>query len=342
MKMIQCANILIGEIGDLNMNYDRLVLWQQMRMDAFSKLIETAKEEKVRIVLISGGLFADNYVPEAVFEKCMQLIRGCSEVQIVLVPNKNESRLFSTADALPENLHLLESGIYQENHLCITLPSERKPLENCYVIVVSSQEDDGGHNANQLPVFLHGREGSWFICNGKPAVQFEPVADGYRSSIIESLENAEFSDTPSGYWLWDIKDAKMVHREWRNQFIANYHTQTVDVTNTVDFQEICRLVVRETLHYGQRDLVRIVLTGTVPVGVYINTLAIRNAVADRFFYVEVYNDCQLGIDEGLENDISLQGTFVRKVLADEALSENEKARIIRCGWNALNGKELFE
>jgi hypothetical protein len=42
----------------------------------------------------------------------------------------------------------------------------------------------------------------------------------------------------------------------------------------------------------------------------------------------------------LENDISLQSEFVRLVLQDESLSETERSRLISCGWNALNGKEV--
>lgn len=344
MKMIHCANILLGEIGDLNMSYDRLVLWQKMRVEAFELLLKTAKKENVRLVLISGGLFADNFVHEAIVEQCMQLIRSCSRIQIVLVPNESECRLLLAVDDLPDNFHMLAPGneSFRAEHLCIALPTELALPDGCYTIVVTSQSDDGGHNANQLPFSLHGRKGNWFACNGRPATQFEPVADEYRSDVVAPLEKAEFSEASSGYWIWDIKNAKTVHREWKPQSIAAYYTQMVDVTNAADFQEVCRRVVKETLQYGERDLVRVVLTGAVPVGVYINTQAIHNAIAERFLYVEVYNDCQLSIDEGIENDISLQGVFVQKVLADETLSENEKARIIRCGWNALNGKELFE
>ena len=41
-----------------------------------------------------------------------------------------------------------------------------------------------------------------------------------------------------------------------------------------------------------------------------------------------------------ENDISLRSEFVRLALRDETLSEAERNRLVRYGWNALSGKEV--
>lgn len=345
MKMIHCANILLGEIGDMDMSYDRLILWQKERMHAFESLLTKAAEQRVEIVLITGGLFADNFVPETIFDQCMQLIQKYS-LDLVFIPNKNEISLFSGKDELPENLYLISPEFgrkaFCKSFLHIVLPSESGCTDDAYVIIVSPQADDGGHNANQLPFSLHDKKGDWFICNGRPAKQFEPVGKEYRTMSVASLENAEFSDDPSGYWLWNIAGPKTAEREWKPQAQFDFYTQPVDISEISDFQSICRKVLQETVQCNKKSFVRVVLTGSVPVGVYINPSAIRNAVADRFFYTEVYNDTQLDTADGFESDISLQGTFVRQVLVNETLSENEKARIIRCGWNALNGKELFE
>ena len=44
--------------------------------------------------------------------------------------------------------------------------------------------------------------------------------------------------------------------------------------------------------------------------------------------------------EAFENDISLRSEFVRLALQDDSLSESERNRLISCGWNALNGREV--
>ena len=38
--------------------------------------------------------------------------------------------------------------------------------------------------------------------------------------------------------------------------------------------------------------------------------------------------------------VSLKGEFVRKVMQDETLSEEEKAMVVRCGICALKGEEF--
>ena len=45
-------------------------------------------------------------------------------------------------------------------------------------------------------------------------------------------------------------------------------------------------------------------------------------------------------EETFENDISLRSEFVRLALQDDSLSESERNRLISCGWNVLNGKEV--
>ena len=66
-------------------------------------------------------------------------------------------------------------------------------------------------------------------------------------------------------------------------------------------------------------------------------------LSGRFFYAEVANECTINLEEGeLDTDVSLIAEFVRMVDSDDSLSPSEKMRIMRCGWNALNGKELAE
>ena len=47
-------------------------------------------------------------------------------------------------------------------------------------------------------------------------------------------------------------------------------------------------------------------------------------------------------EEALATDVSLLAEFIRQVESDDSLSPVEKSRIVRCGWNALNAKELAE
>ena len=102
--------------------------------------------------------------------------------------------------------------------------------------------------------------------------------------------------------------------------------------------------VGEAVKEINRDAcLRVELKGRIPLDVYINTADLAEQLERYFFYVEVVDECELDIKVAdLETDVSLLAEFVRQVNGDDSLSETEKTRILRCGWNVLNGKELAE
>ena len=68
---------------------------------------------------------------------------------------------------------------------------------------------------------------------------------------------------------------------------------------------------------------------------------IREKLESRVFFAQVFDGTVMDVNEAeFENDISLRSEFVRLALRDESMSETERNRLIRCGWNALCGKEV--
>ena len=85
------------------------------------------------------------------------------------------------------------------------------------------------------------------------------------------------------------------------------------------------------------------LTGQSAFGLTINSDALKQHLQSKIFFVEVYDNTVMEIDEeSFDTDISLRSEFVRLAMADETLSESERNRLISCGWNALTGKEVSE
>ena len=61
----------------------------------------------------------------------------------------------------------------------------------------------------------------------------------------------------------------------------------------------------------------------------------------RFYYGKVYDETTLRIDvEDYRYDESLKGEYVRQVMADDALSDEDKKLVIRYGLQALAGEEV--
>lgn len=149
------------------------------------------------------------------------------------------------------------------------------------------------------------------------ASAFVREGQNFRREAVGKLENTGFDDPEdSGFVLFGLED---------------------------DYIAVYRKCAAATASFTKHDFVWIVLKGRVDVEAFVRADTLRENLEARFFYLEVFNDCRLELDEeAYANDISLKSEMIRMVLGDDSLSESEKSRIIQCGWNALRGKELPE
>ena len=110
-----------------------------------------------------------------------------------------------------------------------------------------------------------------------------------------------------------------------------------------DKKEIERKIQNAVRDIDRDTFLRVTITGRSAFGLTISGDGLKNQLQNRIFYAEVYDHTVMDIDEAaFENDISLRSEFVRLALQDDTLSESERNRLISCGWNALNGREVAE
>ena len=88
------------------------------------------------------------------------------------------------------------------------------------------------------------------------------------------------------------------------------------------------------------DLVRIRLVGNRALGQKINTEALISSVGRGYYYLEIKDETRVKISaDDFKNDISLKGEFIRGVLSDTTLSDEEKDAVITLGLEVLIGEE---
>ncbi|MBO5879763.1 MAG: DNA repair exonuclease, partial [Clostridia bacterium] len=88
------------------------------------------------------------------------------------------------------------------------------------------------------------------------------------------------------------------------------------------------------------DLVRIVLTGALPLGKRIKTDTLASSLRHSFYYVEIKDETHTKISaDDFKNDISLKGEFIRSVISDGSLTDKEKNAIINLGLEVLYNDE---
>ena len=103
--------------------------------------------------------------------------------------------------------------------------------------------------------------------------------------------------------------------------------------------------IKETLQEMQvktADLVKVCLTGSLPVGVEVDTDLLAMQLSQIYFYAKVVDYTVPEIDYAAYTyDASLKGEFVRLVQAQTDLSDEEKAKIIQTGILALAGEAFI-
>lgn len=92
-----------------------------------------------------------------------------------------------------------------------------------------------------------------------------------------------------------------------------------------------------------QDLVRLRLVGRRPPDSPLNLTALTARFRSGYYHFELRDESRLLLRaEDYRYDRSLRGEFIRLVLADPTLEEEQQERIIRCGLAALSGERGAE
>ena len=156
------------------------------------------------------------------------------------------------------------------------------------------------------------------------------------------LEGRGFDECgPRGFVVVDIDDETYHVTTEFVPFAARLVLEVpVDVSGLDTTAAMCARV-REALlsEASPEHLVKVVLTGEVPVECEKDPEFIAAQFAGDYYWLRVQDDTRLFVDyRDFRLDASLKGEFVRTVESDETLSEERKAEIIRCGIRALMGE----
>lgn len=327
MKLMICANLDVGGLPAIDLASGKIAKWQEDKIEALAAAMSDAKGKGADACVIAGGLFAKGFVAQSLLTETLEEA-GCHDMPVYYVPVSGE--LADAAERMPqvEGVRVVEPGdngktIIDVENADLTIPVvEGSGLEDVESITRPSDIFAVMRNGSDIGVSL--AEGSRFMRLGPlgPSAFGEKLKNGY---LIVDMSG----DSVEGEWVEMATHPFVVH-----EIVLEGLESSRDLVTTVG----------EAVKEINRDAcLRVELKGRIPLDVYINTADLAEQLERYFFYVEVVDECALDIKVAdLETDVSLLAEFVRQVNGDDSLSETEKTRILRCGWNVLNGKELAE
>lgn len=341
MRIAHIHDPLIGVIADVYLPAAQEQTWQRARLSAFRSACTSAAAHQAACILLSGRLFGEGYVTHAVIAEVLGTIRQ-TDCPVLWRPDAAGEKYLTHQEDLPENLVLLspQQPFALAEDLRIACGSAAKQAESGCTILIAEDEEPIG--ADTLRRLFRADADLQYIVAGETCHPREGSA--FASCRANKLENAGFDDPDaSGYHLLDFDGGRLVSRVFIGMSNYRFRTIPVHVENADDPKAVLHRCMKATVGLTDHDFVRLILGGSVDVETFIDPDAIREQLKNRFFCLEVFDECQLMLDEeAYAADISLKSEFIRMVMADDTLSANEKSRIIQCGWNALRGKELSE
>ena len=320
MKMLFCSNVRIGAICTENLDIRLSHKWQKTRNVKLVELIDKAVRSNAGYVALFGQMFGQTRVSESIIDGLFRAVKDDAGIQTLAFLNIDEYKRISYRNDIPQNLHLFclqRNDLYVDD--CIALRINKGVIE-----LQLSEE---------LIISKNGEEK--YVISGLPEEytipSFEPIG-------FEDAQNCDF-----GYGIMEWKEEELGQYTVRVDQVYAYQSIELKIMPEDDQKGILRKINNAVRDVDYNTFLRITITGRSAFGLMINGDALKKQLQNRIFFVETYDNTVMDIDEeAFENDISLRSEFVRLALQDDSLSESERNRLISCGWNALNGREVSE
>ena len=320
MKILLCSDVRLGAVCTENLDVKLSHKWQAARTEKLADLIDQAAQNNAAYVALFGNMFGQDRVSESVIDALFRAVKEDGNIQVLAFLIADEFNRIAYRNDVPENLHLIctqTADSYTDDNIALRIDKG--------VVELQLADND--------PIFIKKELESGFVVSGLKENQsipsFEPVG----------FEDAE--GLVCGYGILDWADEELgQYVITKNQKYA-YKAIELKILPGDGQKEILRKINAAVKDVDIDTFLRIAIVGRSAFGLTLNGDALEAQLQNRIFFVEVYDNTIMDIDEeAFENDISLRSEFVRLALQDDSLSEAERNRLISCGWNALNGKEV--
>lgn len=371
IKILHCADIHIGAAESfLGAN---AVSRRVETLITFEKIINTAKNNQVKLVAIAGDLFDSNKIEDSFVSSVFNAISSAPEI-IFIYSAGNHDPLNSDSPfinrELPKNLYVL--GTKDE---CITFDNLNlrvygRSFEGAYLhgeeyfSIIPPQDD----YINLM--VLHGELKSdlnsqynaitpKFIKLSK--MDYIALGHVHKRTDIGKIASTSFAycGCPEGQGF-DELDQKGVYlgeigKDYCNlEFVAvskrSHIYEKINISSIENSALICEKVISVLQqNYGEdfrNNLYKIELIGTISQNFVINTDELASRLSNEVYFVKIKDNTEFEIDlNSLANEVSLKGIFVKNMLNKINSASPEEAplfkKALNLGLKAFNSEVMY-
>lgn len=365
MRIIHCADLHLDSKMNTNLDRESAKERKSEILHTFERMVAYADQNQVSAILIAGDLFDTGNISATARNVVLHHISGHPGIHFYyLKGNHDNDNFLSGQEELPRNLKMFGSRwiTYGEAGGKITVSGLELSGGNREAAYTSLALDPGRFNI----VMLHGQEIQGTSKDKAELIHLKALRNkgidylalghvhAYKKEKLDErgtycypgcLEGRGFDECGEhGFVMLDIDETT---GSYTHEFIPfarrKLYSVDVDVTGcqtTAEMVEKAELGL-QSAGCGKEGLVRIVLGGTLDVECEKDPAYLQSWFRQQYYYVKVCDETMLKIDaEDYMLEESLKGEFVRQVMADESISEEDRKVIIRYGLLAIAGEEV--
>ncbi len=351
MKLIHCADLHLGSALSSRLPADKARIRKGEVRAAFSAMVDYAAREGIGVILLAGDVFDSDHPARKDKEFFYSVVKNNPAIDFLYLRGNHDRR--SVYDQELPNLKTFGPvwRCYRYGDVAI------------YGLELEAQNQDTLYDSFQARreevniALLHGQTadspGPDRICLARlREKQIDYLALGHvHSRSAGNLDSRGIWCYPGclegrGYDEVGEKGFVVVdtHNLKKLAFVAQsrrvVRRVTVDLSESGDLYQACRLV-EQALPESSRDLLRLELTGELTWEASDLAREIASRVEERFFHVSVKDLTTRRIRvEDYMDSVSLAGEFLRQVMAQEGLSEEDRQAVMELGLRALKGGEV--
>ena len=355
MRLIHCADLHLDSKMTANFDKEQAKERKAEILHTFERMVSYAAEHGVKTILIAGDMFDTRSISKATRNTVLHTIEANSDITFYyLRGNHDTDNFLSGLLEIPTNLKLFGDTwtTYFEGNIAIS--GLELTEENQSTAPLSMILDTTKFNI----VLLHGQEGDDFDLKLFRNKGIDYLALGhvhaYKKEPLDArgtycypgcLEGRGFDECGEhGFVVIEIDEAT---REFSHEFVPfatrKLYEISVDITGCESTYQIAEQIERtlKQTNSSPVDLVKLVLTGALDVESEKDITHLLAKFRPQYYFMKIYDETTLKMNiEDYMLDQSLKGEYVRLVMGDDSLSDEEKKVIIRYGLCAISGEEV--
>lgn len=346
MKIIHCADLHLG--SKIASGLDNISSARRAEVRAsLSNLVEYAIANEIKIILLSGDVFDSDTPLKKDKDYFYSIVRENKDIDFIYLKGNHDINTIND-DNLPNLKTFNNSWLsYRFGRVVISgIELNKNNIASFYSTLNLNYNDFN-------IVMLHGDINKEIDLSKLNDKGIDYLALGHIHSFYKNklddrgiyaypgclIGRGFDEDGEKGFIVIDIND-----NNFNTKFIPNtiriIENIDVDISN-LDSISLINNKIRDVLNNkNKNNIYRIILKGDIPYNLEINEMDIKANLAD-YYFICIKDVTKRKIDEKKYlNEVSLRGEFIRTVLNDSAINEDDKKEIIALGLRMLEGREV--